>query len=287
MRLSASETRLSPWLLLFGFFTVGTVLLALLFALLYSVGAIGLLSEGLTLSHWREVLLSPVLWTSLWFSISLTAATILLTLFTALLAVSLLGRQLQQQPLAALLYLPLAIPGVIAALLSYQLFADSGLLARLATQIGVISRPDQFPSLIFDRYGVGILLTHWLMITPFFILFLQRLQQREQLPALRQQALMLGASEWYYQRRVAVPVLLRGALPVCAVYAVVLLAAFEVPLLIGARYPTMISVEIYQRIGQLDVLARPQGFAMAAVYLLLMSALWGFLFHLWQRSQSR
>jgi len=75
-------------------------------------------------------------------------------------------------------------------------------------------------------------------------------------------------------RRVALPLLARGSLPPCAVYGAALLAAFEVPLTIGARYPNMIAVEIHERIGGVDLALRPQGFAMATLYLLLLAATW-------------
>ena len=274
MKSSAARWLPDPWIAVFVVTTGGSVLLALGFSALYGLGLIGTPSSGLTLAHWQAVLTDRGFWIVLGFSLGLTVATLTLCMVSALAVVLLLAEQLCRPPLGILIYLPLAVPGVVAALVSYQVLGDGGLLARIARALGWISQPSEFPSLVFDRHGVGIVLTHWAMVTPFFVILLDRLMDHERIPEFRQLAQALGASEWAALRRVILPLLSRGALPLCTVYGVVLLAAFEVPLLIGARFPNMISVEIHERIGQLDLALRPQGFVMATLYLVMLSAAW-------------
>lgn len=265
---------LDPWIALFVLLTAGMVALAFGFAAVRSFGLGNAFTAAPTLDHWRAVLGDRSVWTALGFSLALTAATLALCLASALVLVFALGQQLRRPPLALALYLPLALPGVVAALVSYQVFGSSGLIARLAHAAGWIISPAEFPALVFDRRGLGILITHWLMVTPFFAILLQRLLEHERIPALREQAHALGASHWQSLRRVAMPLLARGSLPLCAVYGAALLAAFEVPLTIGARYPNMIAVEIHERIGGVNLALRPQGFAMATLYLLLLAVTW-------------
>jgi len=265
-----------PWIALFVFLTGGVVALAFGFAAVRSFGPGNAFTAAPTLDHWRAVLGDRSFWTTLSFSIALTAATLVLCLASALVLVLALGQQLRRPPLALAIYLPLALPGVVAALVSYQVFGSSGLIARLAHAAGWIIAPEEFPVVVFDRRGLGILMTHWFMVTPCFAILLQRLLEHEHIPALREQAHALGASPWQSLRRVALPLLARGSLPVCAVYGAALLTAFEVPLAIGARYPNMIAVEIHERIGGVNLALRPQGFAMATLYLLLLTATsWG------------
>jgi len=274
MKSSVARWTPDPWIAVFVVATGGAVLLALGFSALYGLGLIGTPSRGLTLAHWQAVLTDRGFWIALGFSLGLTVATLTLCMVSALAVVLLLAEQLRRPPLGTLIYLPLAVPGVVAALVSYQVLGDGGLLARITHALGWISQPSEFPSLVFDRHGVGILLTHWAMVTPFFVILLDRLMDHERIPAFRQLARALGATEWAALRRVILPLLSRGALPLCTVYGVVLLAAFEVPLLIGARFPNMISVEIHERIGQFDLALRPQGFVMATLYLVILSVAW-------------
>lgn len=271
-----------PWIALFLLLTGGTVAVAFGFAALRGFGLPDAFA-GPTLDHWRAVLVDRGFWTALGFSLALTLATLALCLVSALSLALALGQQLRRPPLAFAIYLPLAVPGVVAALVSYQLLGSAGLFARLAHAAGWIDAPDEFPALVFDRHGLGILITHWAMVTPFFVILLHRLLDHERIPALREQAHALGASRWQSLRRVALPLLARGALPLCAVYGAVLLAAFEVPLAIGARYPNMISLEIHDRINGVDLALRPRGFAMAALYLLLLTATWWVAGRWWRR----
>lgn len=263
-----------PWIASFVVLTAGAVLLALTFASLYSFGALGLLSEGWTTEHWRYVLLESGFWSALGFSLALTIVTLVLATSAALAIVLILESRVRRGPLALLIYAPLAVPGIVAALLSYQILGDAGLLSRLAFAAGWIARPAEFPALVFDRPGIGIMLTHFAMITPFFVILFDRLFENERLTELRQLAYTMGATRLQALCRVVLPLLLVRALPVCAVYGVALMGAFEVPLLIGARYPTMISVEIYSQFASYDLTAKPQTYTMATLYLLLMLVGW-------------
>ncbi len=254
--------------------TAGAVILALAFAGLYSVGVLGLLSESWTTAHWRYVLFESGVWSALGFSLALTLVTLGLATVAALATVLIVDMRVRRGPFAVLVYAPLAVPGIVAALLSYQILGDAGLLSRMAHAVGWIRSPAEFPALVFDRLGVGIILTHFAMITPFFVILFDRLFENERVAELRQLAYTLGATRMQALSRVVLPLLLVRALPVCAVYGVVLMGAFEVPLLIGARYPTMISVEIYSRFASYDLTARPQAYAMATLYLLLVLAAW-------------
>ncbi len=67
-------------------------------------------------------------------------------------------------------------------------------------------------------------------------------------------------------RRVTLPVLLRAATPTLSVYFLVLTSAFEVPLLVGASYPQMISVLVQRRFAQFDLVTKPQAYAIASLY---------------------
>ena len=45
--------------------------------------------------------------------------------------------------------------------------SESGSFARLAFQWGIITRPSEFPELVFDPYAIGIILQYVWKETPF------------------------------------------------------------------------------------------------------------------------
>ena len=248
----------------------GPMTLAGVFMLVYSLGGIGLLSPGWTLIHWRLVLSDPQTWISLAYSAYVGAASLAGSIVFALAIVFSLGALLRRGALGTLIYLPLTIPPIVAGFLTAELFGGAGLLSRVAYQLGWIARPADFPVLVYSRWGIGIILAHFFLVTPFLVLLFDRLRRNERVDALMQLAQTLGASRWQTLRRVALPVMLCAARPALSVYLIVLIGAFEVPLLIGAQSPSMISVLIWNRFARFDLATRPQAFVLTTLYTVIM-----------------
>ena len=266
------------WLALFLLACGGSVALALVLALAHSVGALSWPRVAtLDFSGWRALFSGQRFWQALLYSVSLTAITLLLALVIALALLAALGTHLRKPLLGRALFLPLAVPGVVAALMATSLLGDSGCLSRLAHGLGWVTTPAQFPALIFDPAGRGIVLTHLAMITPLFVLLFDRLAEYARVPLLMRQAEALGATRWQAWRRIGIPLLLSQARTVIAVYGVALLGAYELPLLIGAAQPAMVSVTIARAIGGYDLAQRPLGYAMASLYLTLLIVAWAML----------
>ena len=274
-RLTASNR---AWLALFLLACGGSVALALVLALAHSVGALSWpRATTFDYSGWHALFAGQRFWQTLLYSVSLTTVTLLLALVIALALLAALGSRLRNGLLGRALFLPLAVPGVVAALMATSLLGDSGFFSRLAHGLGWVATPAEFPALIFDPAGRGIVLTHLAMITPLFVLLFERLAEHARVPLLIGQAEALGATRWQAWRRIGIPLLLSQARAVIAVYGVALLGAYELPLLIGAAQPTMVSVTIARAIGGYDLAQRPLGYAMASVYLTLLIVAWAVL----------
>lgn len=263
---------LNPALLLFVLATLGPVLVGLAFSLAYSVGAIGLLSHGLTLAHWQWTLTQRETWVSVAFSLWTALACLAFSIPLALGGLYLLGQRLHRGALAYLLYVPLATPAIVAALLSFELLSGAGLISRVAFALGLIDSTTAFPHLLFDRAGVGIILTHTALVAPFLLLLFDRLAQSERAGEYEQLAVSLGARRWQAWRGVVLPLLLRRAAPTLSVYLIFLLGAFEVPLLVGASYPAQMSVTVQRQFGSFALADKPRAYALVALYLMLMMA---------------
>ena len=254
-----------PWIGLLWAITAGPLLAGLLFMFLYSVGLIGLLADGFTLRYWVRTLTDGQTWISLSYSVAIGGVSLAASLALALALQAALGMRLRRGALRGLLFLPLAVPPLVAALLSEELLGNAGLLARLAHAGGWAEQPENFPTLLFTPSGIGIVATHMTLVTPFLLLLLDRVARHELVADLVQVARTLGASRWQAWRRVCLPVLMRGSTPVYRDF-IVLIGAFEVPLLVGAQYPSMISVLIQRRFSQFDMSTRPEAYVLACIY---------------------
>lgn len=263
---------------LFLLLTVAPVAASLVYAALYGLGLVGLLSQGFTLEHWHRVLASAEAWASVRLSLYVATTVVVLTAAIALPLALVLRERLESGPLAYALTLPLAMPGTVAAFLALQVLSGAGLLSRLAFRLGLTSGIPDFPSLVHDRALVAVIAAHLALAVPFFVFLFVELIRSERIGALLELASSLGARRTQGLRRVTVPILLRGASPSLALLFVVVLGSFEVPLLLGRQSPQMLSVLTYRKYALFDITQKPEAYILALGYTGLVLALVSLLF---------
>jgi putative spermidine/putrescine transport system permease protein len=236
------------------------------YALAYSLGLTGLLSRGASVEAWRRALADPATWQSLGLSAGIAIVTVVLASVLGLILALVLDEQLSRGPLSYVAYAPLALPFTVAAIVVFGCLTQSGLLSRLLLRLGVIGELEDLAPLVNDRLGVGIVVTHLLIATPFLALVFQRLMVQERIHELRQLAATLGAGPVSTLARITVPLLLRRGLSNVLLVFVVVLGSYEVPLLLGRQSPQMLSVLIMRKYGRFDIEDKPEAFAIAVMY---------------------
>lgn len=260
-------------LVLFGLVAVLPIAFSLGYAAAYSVGWAGLFGDGFTAAHWARVLGGSTLWASFGWSLYVAGATVVLTVGGALALAVLLRRPLQYGPLSYVVYFPLALPATVAAFLVFQLFSGAGYAARIALRLGLIEAAGDFPSLVHDPYGLGIVAAHVGITLPFFILLFVQVYNAERVDALAALAATLGAGPWARLYRVVVPVLLQRSWANVVLLFVAVLGSYEIPLLLGRQSPEMVSVLTMRKYAMYDLAQKPEAFIVALVYTLLVIVL--------------
>ena len=260
---------LLPAVLILGGLFVGGIGLALF----QSLGDFPPIGEHLfTLAHYRSLLSDPE------FRISIGLTFLLATIATAIsaaagVALALTFRNLAQgsRTLSTLLQTPIAVPHLVIAVLLVNLIGQSGWLPRLAHFAGLIVVPADFPVLINDRYGLGIVIAYVLKETPFIALvtlaMLRRTDGEYELAAAT-----LGASPWQRFRYVSFPMVAPSVVSASLLVFAFIFGAFEVPYLLGRPYPAMLGVVAQRRFLSTDLTDRPDAIA-AAVLMTIVSAL--------------
>lgn len=260
-------------LALFIAITVLPITFGALYALLYSFGLAGIVGSGFTLSYWNQILSSLEILSSFSYSAGLASASLLLAVGLALLMILTLKSSLQRGGLSYVIYLPLAIPAVVAAFFVFQLLSKTGVLARVAFASHWIDSIDQFPDLVNDTYGIGIIFAHVMLATPFFMILFGNLRESENLEALENLSMTLGANALQTARRVTIPILLKRAFPTMVLYFIFVLGSYEIPLLLGRQSPQMISVLVLRKLRRFDLLDIPEAYLIALLYLFVVGAL--------------
>lgn len=206
---------------------------------------------------------------SLWIALASTAVSTVLAIACALA----LRRAFRGRRLATFIFqLNIPIPHLVGAIGILFLFSQSGFLARLGHRVGLIQTPNDFPALVFDPFAIGIILEYVWKGTCFIgIILLAVLQSTGD--GYENVAHTLGASRWQRFRSVTLPLLLPGILSSSILVFAFTFGAFEVPLLLGQRYPSALPVLAYRRYTDVDLNARPEAMAISVVIAVVVTLL--------------
>jgi len=253
-------------LALFLLLAVAPLLLGLVYALLYSFGIAGLVSEGPTLHYWQLALSDTEFWVSLGYTLYISLSTIALTIVAALGLVLFLKRPLQQGLPGFSLYVPLAFPAIVVAFLVFQLASRSGLLSRIFYSLGLIQSTAAFPELVNDPYAIGIIAAHTFMAVPFFTLYFMNLYDNERIGEFSNVARTLGAGRARRMFHIQIPILLRRAFPTLTLYTIFVMGSYEIPLILGRQSPQMMSVLIIRKLREYSLATIPEAYIAALLY---------------------
>lgn len=264
----------SPWFSLAPALTIVLVLLgaSLAYGVAQSLGLMSVIGQdSINMDAYRNLLTGQGLagrefWRALVFSLWVSFASTLVSAAIALvIAIWLADRRRASSKVDTLaLNWNLAFPHLVWAVALLLFLSQSGLLARWSASISLIQNPVEFPVLVRDRYGIGIILHYISKEIPFLVLIL--------LAVLRAQpvgydlvAENLGASRWQRLRYVTLPLvtpaLLSGALLVFAF----VFSSYEVPALLGVDFPRMLPVLALRFFNDPDLRSRADGMAISLI----------------------
>ena len=159
---------------------------------------------------------------------------------------------------------PLPIPHLVAASGIVLLVTQSGLISRGFATLGLIEVPAQFPVLVFDRPGIAIILSYLWKEIPFIGLVVLAILKSVG-PQYEELAKTLGANRWQRFWYVLMPLILPGLLSTSIIVFAFTFASFEIPLLLGVRFPTTLPVLAFRNYQNPDLALRPQAMAISVV----------------------
>lgn len=228
--------------------------------------------ETISLDAYHNVLVGPStasreFWLSLGFSLWVSGASSCLAAVGALLIAIILPSR-RGGAGGLLLHLNLAFPHLVWAIGLSLLLSQSGLLARIANMVGLIDMPADFPVFVRDRYGVGIILAYATKGMPFLALIVLAIL-RSQPEGYDVVAENLGANLWQRLRYVTLPLVLPGLGAGALLVFAFAFGAYEVPAVLGVRFPRMIAVLALEFFINPDLQSRAEGMAISVMMALV------------------
>ena len=177
--------------------------------------------------------------------------------------------------------LNLPMPHLVVAVGMIFVFSQCGLLARFFTQIGFIASPSEFPILVKDKYGFGIILAYiWKEAAFFFIILMSVLQSLGE--NFEELAQSLGANKWQRFRYVILPLVMPNLFSASIIVFAFSFGAYEVPAILGVNYPQMLPVMSLDFFLNPDLNARSEGMALSMIIAFIVMVLVVIYFRLTQ-----
>ena len=222
---------------------------------------------------------ASVFWQGLLLTIWVSFASTFLSAVFALATALLLRRTFIGKRMATFLYqLNLPVPHVVAAIGILFLFSQSGLLSRTGAQFGLFNSPGDFPIVVKDRLGIGIILSFVWKEVPFVgVIVLAVLQSLG--VDYEDLARSLGANRWQRFRYVVLPLVMPGLLSGSILVFAFTFGSFEVPAILGVRFPRTLTVTAVRFFRDPDLNARTEGMAISMiisiiVFFLVLGYMW-------------
>ncbi len=269
-------TRTAPWL------TPALLAVGPLIGLGWAVWAAGGGADGgFSAAAVLERLARPAPWRALaWSLYAALAATTLATVGALVVALHFRGSTRGHRAARALASVPLPIPPIVVGAAALLVLSQSGLVARLAAALGLLSEPAQMVPLLQASHGAGVILAlAWKELGFLSLLACTMAAQVD--PELEASARTLGASPALTRRRVVLPLIWRGITPGVVVAFTFVLGSYEIPALLGPSDPQPLAVAVLERSRDADPAAR--GDAWASTLLLFGAAAAAVAWHEWAR----
>lgn len=278
------KKKITPYILLVPQLILGAIfIIGLGTGIIQSLGVIP--AFGLTeptLKYYKEILTRSDILQSLKYSlyIAFVSAFFATSIGTILCAILVNLRQVKGKVMRVV-QIPIIVPHVIVALFAINILSQNGILARIGAQLGLISDQQQFPLLLYDGHGIGVILAYLWKEIPFIVYFVIALMANIS-DSLGEAATNLGANRIQVFWKITLPLCMNTILSGFLIIFVFALGAYELPFILGATLPRALPVLAYIEYSKPDLLARPYAMAInglmiavscsvAVVYYILLS----------------
>ena len=228
--------------------------------------------KHITLTHFHNVLSDPDFTTSLMLTLYIAiTSTLLAAGISLLVALFFISLDKPHRVVHFVFQIPLTVPHLVIAVAVLFMLAPTGIFSRLLSAVGIISRSAQFPLLINDTFGIGIILAYVWKEIPFITLMILSVLKsggRSFLDVGR----TLKAGRWQRFRFILLPLIFPSLGAACLIVFAYTFGAFEMPYLLGRTYPLTLPVWAYKSYSDVDLMARPEGIAIGLLIVVIVMA---------------
>ena len=243
-------------------FFSGLFLLALIYGLWDSFSVEGRMS----IAHYKEIFTRGETVPSIFYTLRISFLSSLFSLLLAILfSFLILHFSEKWDRLKPLLQLAIIMPHSLVALFLLFFLSQNGFLARIFYALQWIPDQTAFPELVYDRFGIGVILGYIWKELPFVLFFSLPLAYSVD-GKLGEAARTMGASPLYSFFLITLPLSIRQYLAAFFIIFSFSFGSFDLPFLLGNTTEKALSVLTYQEL-QRGFMNRPTALSYNGVML--------------------
>ncbi len=225
------------------------------------------------LDAYGKILENPMAIDSLFFTLAFSAVSTIIAIVIAIAIALVLRKTFVGKRISTFLFqLNIPVPYIAFTLMIILLLKKTGFVSRILYSLGVISSASDFPLLVFDKYGIGIVLSYVLKFIPFMGVAILAVLQSS-VSEHEDQATTLGANKLQTFRYVTLPKIMPAVAMTAMISFAYAFGSYEVPSLIGTVNPVALPKLAYNYYISYDITERPVAYALSVVMMLIITAI--------------
>ena len=237
----------------------------ILIILLFVGSLLNGLLESKSIKYYKEVLKFDEFWDSFVVTLRVSVVSTVLAVVIGMSIIFIIYLfQIDMDKKTSLLIqrlfqIPMIFPYIVSAYMMFLLFTQGGFFSRILFNTGLITEMTDFPVMVNDRWGIGIIVSYVWKTSPFVVLMVY--------PALTNiesgwidVKQVFHASKWNFFKEIVFPMtkdtlVVTGYIIFCYTFL-----SFEIPYILGTTYPKTLSVYSYNIYSTGSLIDRPKAF---------------------------
>ncbi len=198
-----------------------------------------------TLKYYKDVITSKGFLSSLKFSLYTSFTSSLIAIVCGVsLSYGILQIKGRKEIVESLYRVPVVVPHIVSVLLIYNILSQSGIIPRILYGAGLITDQSQFPSILHEKNGIGIIIAYLWKEIPFVALTTYTILSKVS-NKLSDAAKNLGANKRQVFFYILLPLIMPSIFSSFVIIFAFSFGAYEVPLLLGPTQPKALPVQAF------------------------------------------
>lgn len=228
--------------------------------------------NGFTLEYYRELILSREFLENLRYTVKINFFTGVVSLLLAVVFLYLIHINRNSKYLGKvfkkILEFPVGVSYLTGAYALVLLLSRGGVIGSYLVKLGVIESIREFPILINDNYGVGIILGYIWKVVPFMVMMcIPMMVDIER--KWRDLGILYNLTDYKFFKKIIFPMILPTLSLSFFLVLAYLFSAFETSYILGVTYPRTLSVQMYELYREGDIELRGKVMAINVIVTLI------------------